>query len=64
MMFCSQSLIPFFAAYVLDLRAKFQPFTPSAPTADGSWRTHALSLERDHAKLQVMYDAEKISGFY
>lgn len=46
---------------MLDLRSKFPPSGPSAPTADGSWRTHALSLEGELTLLREKYEAEQIS---
>ncbi|KAJ6519192.1 hypothetical protein C8R45DRAFT_1117318 [Mycena sanguinolenta] len=49
------------AAYVLQLRAAFQPSTPTAPTADGSWKTHALALEKELASLKLKYEAEQIN---
>ncbi|KAJ7151683.1 hypothetical protein C8R46DRAFT_1229217 [Mycena filopes] len=48
------------ASYVLHLRSIFPPSTPVAPTTDGSWRTHALALEADLAKLKKKYEAEQI----
>ncbi|KAJ7139444.1 hypothetical protein C8R44DRAFT_867597 [Mycena epipterygia] len=48
------------AAYVLQLRSVFPPSTPAAPTADGSWKTHALALEQDLARLKEQYEAEQI----
>ncbi|KAJ7031511.1 hypothetical protein C8F04DRAFT_1110482 [Mycena alexandri] len=48
------------ASYVLHLRSIFQPSTPLAPATDGSWRTHALALEEDLAKLKKKYEAEQI----
>ncbi|KAJ7051222.1 hypothetical protein C8F01DRAFT_1176307 [Mycena amicta] len=48
------------ASYVLQLRSIFPPSQPVAPTADGSWRTHALSLEKEMASLKEKYDAERI----
>ncbi|KAJ6519185.1 hypothetical protein C8R45DRAFT_1117292 [Mycena sanguinolenta] len=47
-------------AYVLQLRAAFPPSTPTAPTADGSWKTHALALEKELASLKLKYEAEQI----
>lgn len=51
-------------AYILDLCSKFTPSSPLAPTADGSWRTHALSIERSYVELQGKYEAEQISTSY
>ncbi|KAJ7031501.1 hypothetical protein C8F04DRAFT_1110453 [Mycena alexandri] len=48
------------ASYVLHLRSIFPPSTPLAPATDGSWRTHALALEEDLAKLKKKYEAEQI----
>ncbi|KAJ7051218.1 hypothetical protein C8F01DRAFT_1176264 [Mycena amicta] len=48
------------ASYVLQLRSIFPPSQPAAPTVDGSWRTHALSLEKEMASLKEKYDAERI----
>ncbi|KAJ7671963.1 hypothetical protein B0H17DRAFT_1208886 [Mycena rosella] len=48
------------AAYVLELRSLFPPSTPAAPTADGSWKNHALALEMDLAALKAKYEAEQI----
>ncbi|KAF8876494.1 hypothetical protein BD779DRAFT_162424 [Infundibulicybe gibba] len=56
--FCMQSTL----AYVLDLRATFPPSVPAAPSADGSWRTHALALERDYAELEAKYEAAQIQN--
>ncbi|KAF8213812.1 hypothetical protein K438DRAFT_1957156 [Mycena galopus ATCC 62051] len=47
-------------AYVLQLRSKFPPSTPTAPTTDGSWKTHALALEKDLADLKQKYETEQI----
>ncbi|KAF7367458.1 hypothetical protein MSAN_00808600 [Mycena sanguinolenta] len=47
-------------AYVLQLRAAFPPSTPTAPTTDGSWKTHALALEKELASLKLKYEAEQI----
>ncbi|KAJ7451108.1 hypothetical protein FB451DRAFT_1284705, partial [Mycena latifolia] len=48
------------AAYVLELSSIFPPSKPAAPTADGSWKTHALALEKDLAALKAKYEAEQI----
>ncbi|KAF7340204.1 hypothetical protein MVEN_01939000 [Mycena venus] len=48
------------ASYVLQLRSVFPPSTPAAPTKDGSWKTHALALEKDLAGLKEKYEAEQI----
>ncbi|KAK7468391.1 hypothetical protein VKT23_002907 [Stygiomarasmius scandens] len=50
----------YFIAFVLELRSKFPASEPSAPTSDGSWKTHALNLERQVAELQRKYEAEQI----
>lgn len=50
-------------AYALDLFSRFPGTVPIAPTADGSWRTHALALETDMAALQAKYEAEQISAY-
>ncbi|KAE9397868.1 hypothetical protein BT96DRAFT_1020527 [Gymnopus androsaceus JB14] len=42
--------------------SKFPPSGPSAPTADGSWRTHALSLEGELTLLREKYEAEQIKS--
>ncbi|KAJ7795722.1 hypothetical protein B0H14DRAFT_101238 [Mycena olivaceomarginata] len=47
------------ASYVLKLRATFPPSTPTAPTTDGSWKTHALALEKELAGLKEKYEAEQ-----
>ncbi|KAJ6577106.1 hypothetical protein B0H10DRAFT_2236137 [Mycena sp. CBHHK59/15] len=47
-------------AYVLELRSAFPPSLPEAPTADGSWKSHALALEKDLASLKEKYEAERI----
>ncbi|KAJ6577099.1 hypothetical protein B0H10DRAFT_927224 [Mycena sp. CBHHK59/15] len=48
------------ASYVLELRSAFPPSLPEAPTADGSWKSHALALEKDLASLKEKYEAERI----
>ncbi|KAJ7480023.1 hypothetical protein B0H11DRAFT_2193934 [Mycena galericulata] len=48
-------------AYVFHLRSIFPPSTPAAPTSDGSWKTHALALEKDLATMKEKYQAEQIS---
>ncbi|KAF5382817.1 hypothetical protein D9757_007274 [Collybiopsis confluens] len=50
------------ASYVLDLRSKFPPTIPCAPTSDGSWRTRALDLENELKLLQEKYEAEQIKS--
>lgn len=57
----STNTIPYFIAYVLSLRSMFPPSAPCAPTADGSWKTHALSLEEELIVLREKYEAEQIS---
>ncbi|TFK38619.1 hypothetical protein BDQ12DRAFT_95372 [Crucibulum laeve] len=49
-----------YTSYVLDLHSKFPPSKPAAPSAGGSWRTHALNLERDFSELKAKYEAEQI----
>ncbi|KAJ7226141.1 hypothetical protein GGX14DRAFT_132181 [Mycena pura] len=49
------------ASYVLQLRSIFPPSEPVAPTSDGSWKTHALALEKDLASLKEKYDAKRIN---
>ncbi|KAF7310397.1 hypothetical protein HMN09_00581700 [Mycena chlorophos] len=48
-------------SYVLQLQKVFASSQPAAPTSDGSWKTHALSLESELAALRLKYDAERIS---
>ncbi|KAJ6573886.1 hypothetical protein DFH09DRAFT_1361939 [Mycena vulgaris] len=48
------------AAYVLELRSVFPPSKPTAPTTGGSWKAHALALEKDLAGLKAKYEAEQI----
>ncbi|KAJ7293949.1 hypothetical protein C8J57DRAFT_1270426 [Mycena rebaudengoi] len=48
------------AAYVLELRSLFSPSSPAAPTSDGSWKTHALALEKDLRSLKEKYEAEQL----
>lgn len=48
-------------AYILDLRAKFLPLGPLAPSGDQSWRAHALHMERQCAALKAEFEAELIS---
>ncbi|KAF7331553.1 hypothetical protein MKEN_00034500 [Mycena kentingensis (nom. inval.)] len=50
------------ASYVLQLQAAFPPSKPAAPTADGSWKAHALSLEKELAGLRKKLDAAKIKS--
>ncbi|KAJ7617957.1 hypothetical protein FB45DRAFT_933008 [Roridomyces roridus] len=49
------------ASYVLHLRSIFPPSAPAAPTTDGSWKSHALALEKDLEKMKEKYQAEQIS---
>ncbi|KIY53761.1 hypothetical protein FISHEDRAFT_54961 [Fistulina hepatica ATCC 64428] len=46
-------------AYALQLRSAFPASTPAAPTSDGSWKTHALALERGLKDLQAQLDEER-----
>ncbi|KAJ6498038.1 hypothetical protein C8R47DRAFT_316910 [Mycena vitilis] len=48
------------ASFVLQLRSIFPPSIPAAPTTDGSWKTHALALEKELAGLKAKYNAERI----
>ncbi|KAJ4479993.1 hypothetical protein J3R30DRAFT_2561526 [Lentinula aciculospora] len=48
------------SAYVLELRSKFPPSIPHAPTTDGSWRTRALDLENELKVLKDSYEKEQI----
>ncbi|KAF7306359.1 hypothetical protein MIND_00427100 [Mycena indigotica] len=50
------------ASYVLQLRTVFPASQPAPPTSDGSWRTHALSLEKEMVDLKQKYDAERIKS--
>ncbi|GAW09721.1 hypothetical protein LENED_011902 [Lentinula edodes] len=45
---------------VLELRSKFPPSVPHAPTTDGSWRTHALDLENEIKVLKERQEEEQI----
>ncbi|KAJ3889774.1 hypothetical protein GG344DRAFT_78451 [Lentinula edodes] len=47
-------------SYVLELRSKFTPSIPHAPTTDGSWRTHALDLENELKVLKERREEEQI----
>ncbi|KAJ7652058.1 hypothetical protein DFH06DRAFT_1206673 [Mycena polygramma] len=49
-------------SYVLQLRSIFPPSIPAAPTTDGSWKTHALALEKELAGMKQKYDAERIKS--
>ncbi|KAJ7293946.1 hypothetical protein C8J57DRAFT_1553603 [Mycena rebaudengoi] len=48
------------AAYALELRSLFSPSSPAAPTSDGSWKTHALALEKDLRTLKEKYETEQL----
>ncbi|KAJ7652055.1 hypothetical protein DFH06DRAFT_1206645 [Mycena polygramma] len=50
------------ASYVLQLRSIFPPSIPAAPTTDGSWKNHALALEKELAGLKEKYEAERIKA--
>ncbi|KAJ7725525.1 hypothetical protein DFH07DRAFT_853960 [Mycena maculata] len=50
------------ASYVLRLRSLFPPSTPTAPTADGSWKNHALALEKSLATLKEKYERQQIKA--
>ncbi|KAJ4478582.1 hypothetical protein C8R41DRAFT_904623 [Lentinula lateritia] len=47
-------------SYVLELRSRFPPSVPHAPTTDGSWRTHALDLENELKVLKERREEEQI----
>ncbi|CAK5279831.1 unnamed protein product [Mycena citricolor] len=48
------------ASYVLHLQSIFPPSEPAAPTSDGSWRNHALALEKELARVKAELDVERI----